>query len=306
MNHYFSLNEYCRNEFGHKLYKLSLDGGMTCPNRDGTIGTGGCIFCSQEGSGEFAQKQCNDVFCQIENAKKRVQHKNKGGKYIAYFQNYTNTYAPISHLEKIFREAINHPDVEVLSVATRPDCLGDDVIALLSQINSIKPVWVELGFQTSNEKSAEYIRRGYKNDVFALAVKRLGNVGIKTVAHVIIGLPDENIAQMKATVKFACDCGIWGIKLHLLHVIEGTDLAEDYKNGTFVCLEKNEYLRIICTLLQLIPKDIVIHRLTGDGDKKTLIAPLWSANKKDVLNSLNTILRNENIVQGSHFLQNIK
>lgn len=306
MNHYYSLNEYCRSEFGHKLYKLSLDGGMTCPNRDGTVGTGGCIFCSQAGSGEFAQRRCNDIAQQIENAKIRVQHKNKDGKYIAYFQSYTNTYAPVVYLEKIFREAINHPDIEVLSVATRPDCVGDDVVELLSELNSIKPVWVELGFQTSCEKSAEYIRRGYKNDAFSSAVKRLNRAGIKTVAHVIVGLPHESINQMADTVRFVCDCGIWGIKLHLLHVIEGTDLAEDYRKGSFACMEKNEYLETICTLLQLIPSNVVIHRLTGDGDKKTLIAPLWSGNKKDVLNSLNTMLREKNIFQGSHILQNIK
>lgn len=300
MSHYYSLNEYCRNQFGHKLYKLSLDGGMTCPNRDGTIGTGGCIFCSEEGSGDFAERQCEDIFTQIENAKKRVEHKNKGGKYIAYFQSYTNTYASIDYLKNIFSKTINHPDVEVLSVATRPDCVGDDVIKLLSGLNEIKPVWVELGFQTADEKSAEYIRRGYRNDVFASAVKRLNNAGIKTVAHVILGLPHEDISQMENTVRFVCDCGVWGIKLHLLHVLKGTPLADDYLDGRFTCLSKNEYLEIICRMLQIIPSHVVIHRLTGDGDKKKLIAPMWSADKKDVLNSLNHLLDDKNIVQGSN------
>lgn len=300
MSHYFSLNEYCRSRFGHKLYKLSLDGGMSCPNRDGKIGTGGCIFCSADGSGDFAEKHCEDIFTQIEKAKSRVEHKNKGGKYIAYFQSYTNTYASVDYLEKIFSKAINHPDVEVLSIATRPDCVGDEVVKLLSQLNSVKPVWVELGFQTSDEDTAGYIRRGYENHVFASAVKRLNDAGIKTVAHVIIGLPHEDISQMENTVRFVCDCGIWGIKLHLLHVLSGTDLAKDYLDGCFTCMEKNEYLEIICRMLQIIPENVVIHRLTGDGDKKKLIAPMWSANKKDVLNSLNAMLREKNIVQGSY------
>lgn len=302
MTHYYSLNEYCKNEFGNKLYKLSLDGGMTCPNRDGTIGTGGCIFCSEDGSGEFAEKQCQDIFSQIENAKKRVEHKNKGGKYIAYFQSYTNTYASADYLKKIFTQAINHPDIEVLSVATRPDCVGDDVIDLLAELNRIKPVWVELGFQTSNKKSAAYIRRGYKNCVFSSAAARLERAGIKTVAHVILGLPDETIEDMENSVRFVCNCGIWGIKLHLLHVLEGTDLADDYKKGKFRCVEKNEYLEIVCRMLQIIPSNVVIHRLTGDGDKRKLIAPIWSGNKKDVLNSLSAMLKTKNIVQGSQIL----
>lgn len=301
MTHYNSLNEYCRNEFGHKLYKLSLDGGMTCPNRDGSIGTKGCVFCSEDGAGEFAEKQCSDIFQQIENAKKRVAHKNKGGKYIAYFQSYTNTYAPVSYLEYIFTETIKHPDIEVLSVATRPDCVSTDVIKLLTELNKIKPVWLELGFQTANEKSAEYIRRGYRNDVFADTVKRLNSAGIKTVAHVILGLPDETDKDMESSVRFACSCGIWGIKLHLLHILRGTDIAKDYEKGLFRCMTKDEYLSAICKMLQIIPPHIVIHRLTGDGDKKKLIAPMWSANKKDVLNTLNSMLKTKNIIQGSLF-----
>ncbi|MBR3869471.1 MAG: TIGR01212 family radical SAM protein [Clostridia bacterium] len=299
MIHYYSLNDYCRKTFGHKLYKLSLDGGMTCPNRDGKIGTGGCIFCSEEGSGEFAEKRCGDITFQLENAKRRVEHKNKGGKYIAYFQSFTNTYAPIPYLEKIFTEALNHPDVEVFSVATRPDCLGDDVLRLFEKLNRIKPVWVELGFQTSNEKSALYIGRGYENGVFEKAVKDLNAIGIKTVAHIILGLPDETYDDMENSVKFVCDCGIWGIKLHLLHVLKGTGLAKEYERGAFRCMDENEYLCTVCRLLKIIPRDVVIHRLTGDGDKRRLIAPLWSGNKKEVLNSLAKMLREQNIVQGS-------
>ena len=299
MTHYYSLNDYCRQTFGHKLYKLSLDGGMTCPNRDGKIGTGGCIFCSEDGSGEFAECLCSDITQQIENAKKRVAHKNKGGKYIAYFQSFTNTYAPVSYLEKIFTEAINHPDIEVLSVATRPDCLGDDVLSLLAKLNRIKPVWVELGFQTSNEKSALYIGRGYDNSVFEKAVKDLSAIGIKTVAHIILGLPDETYEDMENSVKFVCGNGIWGIKIHLLHVLRGAGLASEYEKGRFICMEEDEYLGCVCRLLKIIPSGVVIHRLTGDGDKRKLIAPMWSANKKEVLNSLAKMLRDEEIVQGS-------
>ena len=299
MMHYYSLNEYCRNEFGHKLYKLSLDGGMTCPNRDGKIGTGGCIFCSDEGSGEFAAKKCNDISSQIENAKLRVAHKNKGGKYIAYFQSYTNTYAPIEYLREIFTEAINHPDIEVLSVATRPDCVGDEVVELLSELNRIKPVWVELGFQTSDEKSAEYIGRGYTNDVFESAVRRLSAVNIKVVAHIILGLPGENFQTMADSVRFVCDRGIWGIKLHLLHILKGARLEKEYEKGSFECFGEKEYLETVCELLKIIPSDVVIHRLTGDGDKRKLISPLWSANKKEVLSSLAKMLDEKQIKQGS-------
>lgn len=299
MMHYYSLNEYCRDEFGHKLYKLALDGGMTCPNRDGKIGTGGCIFCSEDGSGEFAAKKCSSISQQIENAKKRVAHKNKSGKYIAYFQSFTNTYAPVEYLREIFTEAINHPDIEVLSVATRPDCLPDDVIELLSELNSIKPVWVELGFQTSNEKSAEYIGRGYKNEVFASAVSGLGEKGIKTVAHIILGLPYETYEDMEKSVKYVCNCGIWGIKLHLLHILKGARIEKDYLDGKFECFDEKSYLETVCSLLRIIPEDIVIHRLTGDGDKRKLIAPLWSGNKKEVLASLSEMLSENNIKQGS-------
>lgn len=288
---YTSLNDYCRKEFGHKLYKLSLDGGMTCPNRDGTLGYGGCIFCSEEGSGEFSEKRAGSITEQIENAKKRVAHKNKNGGYIAYFQSFTNTYAPICYLEKIFTEAINQPDIEVLSVATRPDCLGDDVLTLLRSLNQVKPVWVELGFQTANEKSAEYIGRGYRNEVFVDAVRRLNHVGIKTVAHVIIGLPGETAEDMENTVRFVCEQGVWGIKLHLLHVLRGSRLEKEYEAGKFTCLTKEEYIDFVCRLLAIIPPDVVIHRLTGDGDKRELIAPLWSSNKKDVLNSLTKKIR---------------
>ncbi len=289
---YFSLNEYCRKEFGCKLYKLSIDGGMTCPNRDGTVGTGGCIFCSDTGSGEFAEKPCGCIYEQLENAKKRVEHKNKGGKYIAYFQSFTNTYAPVKYLEKIFTEAINHPDVAVLSVATRPDCLDTDVLELLAKLNNIKPVWIELGLQTSNEKTAVFINRGYTNNIYTTAVKNLAERKIKVVTHIILGLPGEELCDMIETVNFALNCGTWGIKLQLLHVLKDTELANLYYEGKINIMEQDEYINTVCELLKHIPKNTVIHRLTGDGDKKKLIAPLWSANKKSVLNNLNKKLKN--------------
>ncbi len=276
---YYSLNEYCRNEFGCKLYKLSIDGGMTCPNRDGTAGTGGCIFCSDTGSGEFAEKPCGDIASQLKNAKRRVEHKNKGGKYIAYFQSFTNTYAPVSYLEKIFTEAIKPQDIAVLSVATRPDCLGDDVLNLLKKINTIKPVWVELGLQSSNEVTAEFINRGYKNEVYIDAVKKLNAQGIKVITHIILGLPNETFDDMLSTLNFAVNCGTWGVKLQLLHVLKGTPLEKMYLDGKIKVMEQEEYIDTVCELLKYIPENIVIHRLTGDGDKRKLVAPLWSANK---------------------------
>ncbi len=298
MRHYYSLNDYCRETFGCKLYKLSLDGGMTCPNRDGTVGTGGCVFCSPTGSGEFSEQIQGNISLQIENAKSRVEKKNKGGKYIAYFQNFTNTYAPVDYLERIFTEAINHPDIKVLSVATRPDCLDSDVVALLSRLNTIKPLWIELGLQTSDEASASYINRGYTNDVYTHAVKRLHNEHIGVVTHIIAGLPGETREQMIDSVKFACDNGTDGLKIHLLYVVKDTDLAEEYAKGTFHCLEKEEYLQLVCDMLKVIPKNVVIHRLTGDGDKKNLISPMCYANKKDVLNSLNRKIEKDNVYQG--------
>lgn len=299
MKHFYSLNDYCREEFGCKLYKLSLDAGMTCPNRDGKIGTAGCIFCSEAGSGEFAEKMCVSISEQIENAKSRVARKNKNGRYIAYFQSFTNTYAPVDYLRSIFTQAIAHKDIDVLSVATRPDCVGDEVVELLAELNKIKPVWVELGFQTSDEKSAEYIGRGYGNEVFTDAVKRLNAAGIRVVAHIILGLPYETAEHMKNSVRFVCDAGIWGIKLHLLHVLKGARLEAEYEKGAFRCMDEDEYLDTVCEMLKIIPPRVVIHRLTGDGDKKKLIAPLWSGDKKHVLASLNKKLSEKHIIQGS-------
>lgn len=287
---YLSFNKYLKDKFGQKVYKISLDGGFTCPNRDGKTGTRGCIFCSKGGSGDFAESREMSITEQIESGKKKVEKKIKSGKYIAYFQAFTNTYAPIEMLRQKYEEAINHPDIVALSIATRPDCLGDDVIRLLDEMNKIKPVFVELGLQTIHQKSAKYIRRGYDLSVYDKAVRDLKKIGVNVVVHVILGLPNESENDMLETVKYVCESGANGIKLQLLHVIDGTDLAKDYEKGLFKTLEFDEYVNLIVKCVKIIPKDIVIHRLTGDGAKKDLIAPLWSADKKRVLNAINKAL----------------
>ena len=296
MKHYTSLSDHLQAQFGCKVYKLALDGGMTCPNRDGKIGTRGCTFCAADGSGAFAQSG-ETVFAQIEAAKARVAKKIKTGKYIAYFQNFTNTYAPADHLRELFSAAISHPDVVVLSVATRPDCLPEEVLELLEELNQIKPVWVELGLQTIHEGTAKAIRRGYELPVYEKAVEELKKRGITVITHVILGLPGESREQMLETVRYV-GTRTDGIKLQLLHVLKGTDLAKDYEQGTFQTLELEEYCHLIADCLRLLPKDVVIHRLTGDGAKKDLIAPLWSGDKKRVLNTLHRILSEKQVFQG--------
>lgn len=279
-----TVSEKLIEQFGCKVYKLSLDAGFTCPNRDGNIATGGCIFCSASGGGEFSEKVKDDVACQLEKAKRRVESKAKGGKYIAYFQAFTGTYGKTEHLRRLYHDAISPDYIVGLSVATRPDCLPDEVIGLLAEINKIKPVTVELGLQTSNDKTAEYIRRGYKSEVFTSAVGRLKNSGIETVAHMIIGLPFETAEDAVNTARFIGDSGADGIKFHLLHVLRGTDLEKEFLDGRFKTLTLEEYTDILKSCLEVLPGDIVVHRLTGDGAKRDLVAPLWSADKKRVLN----------------------
>lgn len=288
---YYSLNNYLRDTFGDKVYKISLNAGFTCPNRDGTIDTRGCIFCSRGGSGDFAQSPDLSITQQIEKGKALVKNKIKSGKYIAYFQAYTNTYAPVDVLESVFTEAIEHKDITALSIATRPDCLGTEVIKLLERLNKIKPVFVELGLQTIHEKSAKYIRRGYDLSVYDEAVRKLRAIGVNVVTHIILGLPNETKEDMLRSVKYACDSGTNGIKLQLLHILKGTDLADEYYRGNVKVLELCEYIDILKACIEIIPPNVVIHRLTGDGAKKDLIAPLWSADKKRVLNEINKALR---------------
>lgn len=289
---YRTFHDYCKETFGCKVYKLSLDAGFTCPNRDGTVGVGGCIFCSG-GSNAFAQQTCGDIGLQLELAKKRVAHKNPGGRYMAYFQAFTNTYAPTQQLEALYRAAMQPTDVVGLAIGTRPDCLPPETVALLGQLNREKPVMVELGLQTIHPESVRYIRRGYENPVYYEAVKALKVEGIHVVTHIILGLPGETEEMMVETTRAAVAAGTDGVKFHLLHVLEGTDLAKDYAAGKFQCLELPEYARILKSCLEILPPEIVVHRITGDGAKKELIAPLWSGDKKRVLNYLHKYLQEE-------------
>ncbi len=277
-----------------------MDGGFTCPNRDGTLGSRGCSFCLG-GSGSFAEGKCSSVTEQIELAKRRVEKKNPSGRYIAYFQSYTGTYAPAERLNALFGEAIAHPDIAAISVGTRPDCLPPEVIELLARLNKIKPVWVELGLQTIHEKTAERIRRGYPLSVFDDAVKRCKAAGLYTVVHMIIGLPGETPEMAAQTAAYIGKSGADGIKLQLLHVLRGTDLADEYAAGLFDVMSMEEYISALEECVRQLPPQTTIHRLTGDGDKKYLVAPLWSADKKRVLNEVNAAFRRDNVIQGEHY-----
>ena len=301
---YYSLDYYLKETFGTKVYKLALDGGMTCPNRDGTIGTGGCIFCSEGGSGDFAAKRDVSIHAQVDAAKQRVSSKiAAAGPFIAYFQSYTNTYAPLPYLEQLFSEAISLPEICALSIGTRPDCLPDETIALLARLNQEKPVWVELGLQTIHEKTAEYIRRGYKLSVFEDAFHRLKAAGLSVIVHVILGLPGESKEDILDTIRYLASLEyegkhIDGIKLQLLHVLRGTDLNDLYLSGAFQTMELNEYLELVADCIKLLPQDIVIHRISGDGPKSILTAPLWSGNKRLVLNSMTKYFKEQEVWQG--------
>ena len=300
--HYYSLHRYLRETFGEKVYKLALDGGMTCPNRDGTLDTRGCIFCSTGGSGDFAQGRCGSVAGQLEGAKGRIRGKTGAEKFIAYFQSYTNTYAPVEYLETLFSEAISEECVAALSIGTRPDCLPGEVVELLGRLNKIKPVWVELGLQTIHPDTARYIRRGYALDVYEDALRRLKAAGITVITHVILGLPGEDREQMLQTIDYlGGPHRPDGIKLQLLHVLEGTDLADDWREGKFSCMEPQGYYDLLCDCLERLPPNMVIHRLTGDGPKRILLAPLWTGDKKRVLNDLNRILQRRNVRQGAKY-----
>ena len=286
---YKTLSQHYREKFGCKVYKLAIDGGFTCPNRDGTAGFGGCIFCSGSGSGDFAEAG-NSVKEQLEKAKARVAFKNKNGKYMAYFQSFTNTYGPVEKMEALYRAAMEPEEIVGLSIGTRPDCLPAETVALLQELNRTKPISVELGLQTIHEDSARYIRRGYDTAEYLDAVQRLKAAGIEVVTHIILGLPGETPEMMEATTQAAVDAGTDGVKFHLLHVLSGTDLAKDYAAGKFQCLSLPEYAEILKRCIALLPPHVVVHRITGDGAKKDLIAPLWSADKKKVLAYLNEYL----------------
>ena len=287
---YTTLTDHYRQKFGCKVYKLAIDAGFTCPNRDGSVGTGGCIFCSAYGGGEFAEGKCGTVAQQLERAKARVIAKNKGGKYIAYFQSFSNTYGPISQLRQLYEEAMAPDDIVGLAIGTRPDCLSPETVGLLEELNRCKPVSVELGLQTIHPDSVRYIRRGYENEVYFDAVRRLKAAGIDVVTHIILGLPGETARMAAETTAAAVAAGTDGVKFHLLHVLRGTALEADYLAGKFKCLELPEYAAWLKTCLDQLPPSVVVHRITGDGAKRDLIAPLWSADKKRVLNYLKSAL----------------
>lgn len=304
---YYSLDYYLKQTFGEKVYKIALDGGMTCPNRDGTLGTRGCIFCSAGGSGDFAAPKCNSVTEQIDNAILGIKKaKTTGNKFIAYFQSYTNTYAPIDYLKQLFTEAIHHPSIVALSIGTRPDCLPEDVLDLLDELNKIKPVWVELGLQTCHEKTAKFIRRGYSLSIFEKALADLKKRNITVIVHTILGLPLETKEDILKTIDYLSKKPIDGIKLQLLHVLKGTDLANYLENETTLCVDgtvtklpsMEEYTDLVIACLERLPKHIVVHRITGDGPKKILLAPLWSGNKKASMNQINKELKSRDTWQG--------
>lgn len=292
-----TLNAYLKNRFGRKIYKLTLDGGMTCPNRDGKVGFGGCIFCGGNGSGSFCPSVDLSITAQIEEGKKLLKNKIKEGGYIAYFQSHTNTYAAVPYLRKIFYEAVNHPDIVGISIGTRPDCLENEVLKLLEELAKIKPLWVELGLQTINENTAKLINRCYPLKVYDEAVKNLKSIGAEVVTHVILGLPGESEEQMLETVAYSSKVSD-GIKLQLLHVLKDTKLYEMYQKEPFRIFSMEEYTELLCRCIEIIPKNVVIHRMTGDGDKRLLVEPMWSGNKKVVLNYINKVFLEKDIVQG--------
>ena len=302
-NGYYSLSEYCKKTYGEKFYRIALDAGMTCPNRDGTLGSHGCIFCSAGGSGDFAaHSETHDIISQINHGKAQSAAKFRGSRYIAYFQAYTNTYDRPERLYRLYTQALSHPDIAGISIATRPDCLSADVLEVLSRCLMEYPdqfLWVELGLQTIHEQTARYLRRGYPLPVFEEAIRALKERQIPVIVHVIAGLPGEDATQFYETVSYVNSWRPFGIKLQLLHVLRGTDLAADYEQHRFEALTMEQYIEMTAHALTLLSPDIVIHRLTGDGPKKLLIAPLWSADKKTVLNALHRYLKEHRVKQGS-------
>lgn len=298
---YHSMDYDLKELYGEKVYKITLNGGMTCPNRDGKVGHGGCIFCSAAGSGDFAGSATCSITKQLAMGKENLTKKRPVHSYIAYFQAFTNTYAPVEYLRQIYMEAIQDPDVQILSIATRPDCLPDDVLQLLEEINQIKPVWVELGLQTIHPQTATYIRRGYPLEVFEEAVNNLRKRNISVITHTILGLPGENEDMMLETIDYLNKMDIQGIKLQLLHILKGTDLALDYEKQPFWSPAMEEYISLLGKCIASLRPDITIHRLTGDGPKELLIAPLWTSQKRTVLNTLHRYLKEQDIWQGKEY-----
>ena len=302
----YMLNDFLKEKFNEKIYKVSLDGDFTCPNRDGKVSRGGCIFCSENGSGDFTATKLKSIHAQIEEQIDLVSKKYKGDKYIAYFQNFTNTYAEVSYLRKIYQEALSHEKIVGLAIATRPDCLEDDVLELLAELNKKTFLWVELGLQTLNDDVAKYFNRAYETEIYKEASEKLNRLNIKFVTHIIIGLPKEEEDDYLKTAIFAQNCGTWGIKLHLMYVVKNTPLEKLYLNGDLKVNTKEEYVEKVINILENISSEIVVHRLTGDGDRETLVAPLWSIKKIDVLNSIHKELKRRNTYQGKLYYGGLK
>ena len=295
---YYSLSEYFTNKFGHKIYKVSLDAGMICPNRDGTVGKGGCIFCSDSGSGEFTGDIKLSIHEQIESQLQFISRKFPQGKVIAYFQNFTNTYGDPQYLRKVFYEALRHPRVMGIAIATRPDCLGEDILELLDEINREHFIWIEFGLQSWDDRVAEKINRGYTQDVYRKATQELKKRDIKFVTHIIVGLPYGEEKDSLETAKFAVECGSWGIKIHSLYVMKNSRLEREFQENGYHSISLETYVERVADILENIPRDTVIHRLTGDCDREQLLEPLWSSNKINVLNSIEKELKRRGSFQG--------
>jgi len=295
---FHSLNYALKEEFGEKIYKVSLDGGFTCPNRDGKVGRKGCIFCSDSGSGEFAGNRRKSITEQIEDQLKLISKKFPEGRVIAYFQNFTNTYGEVEYLESIYREALSHPRVAGLAIATRPDALPKDVMELLNKLNKEHFIWVELGLQTMHDSTAEFINRGYNLEVFDTSARTLIKEGIRVVVHLIAGLPHESREDILGTVNYINNLKVWGVKIHLLHVIRDTALHRLYMTEGFSLMEEQDYIDLVADIIGRLDPEIVIHRLTGDGSRDTLVGPLWSLNKRRVLNTIDKTLKDRGILQG--------
>lgn len=300
--HYYSLNEYCRKTFGDKVYRLSLNAGCTCPNRDGSLSFGGCAFCSEGGSGDFAASYDVSVKAQIREAKKRIWQKTDCNKFIAYFQAYTNTYGPIHHLRQVFTEAIEEPEIVALSIGTRSDCLSDEVLDLLAELSQRKPVWVELGLQTIHNNTLARMNTHTTVEQFDSAVMALHNRGIQVITHVILGLPGETREMMLDTISHVASLPVAGIKLQLLHVLKNTKLAEMYAKEPFEIFTLEDYCNFVIDCIELLPPNMVIHRLTGDGPRALLVAPLWSTDKKRVLNTIQKRFVERDTYQGRLFM----
>ena len=301
---YHTLNYFLREKFGEKVFKISLDGGFSCPNRDGRVGTGGCIFCSARGSGDFAGHRQLSITEQFDEVKEMMAHKWKRGKYIAYFQAYTNTYAPINELKRKYEEAISHEGVVALAIATRPDCLDEDVLDLLEEMSKKLYIWVELGLQTSNDETAKRINRGYMLNVYDEAVKKLKERNIDTVTHVIFGLPGETKEDMLNTISHIAHSGVQGIKIHLLHLMKNTALVKEYEEGNLKFLSQEDYIDLIIKSVSMLPQEMIIHRLTGDAPRNELIGPMWSLKKWEVLNAIDKAFEENDIYQGKNYERN--